>query len=165
MNTIDIVILICLFPGVVQGVRKGFISQVISIISVIIGIWASFKFSDVVSTWLSQYLTVSPAMMNIISFIVIFFGVAVVLRFIEKALEGFIKFVMLGWADKLLGVGFAVLKYLILVSVIVMLFATANGDGKIVKNEVLEESVLYEPVKDFGYTIFPFFKDLLFKEQ
>ncbi|MCQ2146017.1 MAG: CvpA family protein [Bacteroidales bacterium] len=164
MNTIDIILLVCLFPGVVQGIRKGFISQVISIISVVIGIWASFKFSEIVSTWLSQFLTVSPAMMNIISFIVIFLAVAVALRFVEKAISGIIKFVMLGWADKLLGVGFALLKYLILVSVVVMIFSAANVDGAIVKKEILEESVLYEPIKDFGYTVFPFFKELLFKQ-
>lgn len=164
MNTIDIILLVCLFPGVVQGIRKGFISQVISIISVVIGIWASFKFSEIVSTWLSQFLTVSPAMMNIISFIVIFLAVAVALRFVEKAISGIIKFVMLGWADKLLGVGFALLKYLILVSVVVMIFSAANVDRAIVKKEILEESVLYEPIKDFGYTVFPFFKELLFKQ-
>jgi len=164
MSTLDIILLVCLLPGVVQGIRKGFISQVISIVSVVIGIWASFKFSEIVSDWLSQFLTVSPALMNIIAFVVIFIGVALILRLIEQALTGIIKFVMLGWADKLLGIVFSVLKYLLLLSVLVMLFVSLNGDGLIVKKEILEESVLFEPIKEFGYTVFPFFKNLLFKQ-
>ena len=52
MNVIDIILLICFVPAVIMGLRKGFIAQVIAIISIILGIWLSFQFSAALSGWL-----------------------------------------------------------------------------------------------------------------
>ena len=59
MNILDAIILICLIPALIQGLRKGFISQAISIVSVVVGIWASARFANLVADWVAQYITAS----------------------------------------------------------------------------------------------------------
>ena len=87
MNIIDAIILICLIPALVQGLRKGFISQAISIISLIVGIWASAHFAGVVTEWISQYITASEQVLNIIAFAVILIIAFVVLGLTGRLLE------------------------------------------------------------------------------
>lgn len=162
MQTIDIIILVCLVPFVVQGIRKGFVSQLTALVSVVLGIWLSARFSKVVSEYLRPYIEVSDALLNVISFIAILLGVTLVLYLVGKAIEKLLKLVMLGWLDKLLGLTLSLLKGILLIGVIIVAFNTLNVRFEFVSEEILENSVLYPPLKELTYTIFPVLKELLF---
>ena len=161
MNILDIIILICLVPAIIQGIRKGFISQVISIISLIAGVWASAKFADLVGSWLSEYITASEQVLKITSFALILIVVFIVLALLGKILEGIIKLVMLGWVNKLLGVIFAMAKCILILGLIVLAFNSMNASLNLVKPEVLDDSVLYPIIKSIADNVFPYLKSLL----
>ena len=161
MNILDIIILICLVPAVIQGIRKGLISQVIGIISLIVGVWASAKFADIVGVWLAQYLTASEQILKVVSFALILIAVFIVLGLIGKLLEGIIKLIMLGWLNKLLGVIFAMIKCLLILGLVVLAFNSLNTNFALVKPEILAESVLYPIIKDMADIVFPYLQSLL----
>lgn len=161
MNTLDIILAICLLPAVIQGVSKGFISQAVALISLIVGVWASFQFAEVVCSFIMPYLSIPEPVTHVIAFILIFCVVALALHLLEKIILKVVKIVMLGWLDKLLGIAFAVFKAVLIIGVLVMLFNTINIEGRFVSQETLDSSVLYGPIKDFAYTVFPYFKQLL----
>ena len=79
MNILDIILLICFIPALIQGIRKGFIAQAISIISIGAGIWASARFADVVSAWVAQYITASEQVLKVVAFALILVVVFIVL--------------------------------------------------------------------------------------
>ena len=162
MSIIDIILLICFVPALVSGIRKGFISQVISIISIIAGVWVSYEFSSVVGTWLGQYIEAAENVLKLIAFILIMTGVFAGLALLGKLLEGIISFVMLGWVNKLLGVVFALLKTGLIVGLLIMAFCSLNNNLHLVSEEVLAESILFTPLKNAAYTIFPYLKTLIF---
>lgn len=162
MSILDIILLICFIPAVIGGIRKGFISQVISIISIIAGIWVSYEFSSVVGEWIGQYIEASEKVMKLIAFVVIMIGVFIVLGIVGKFLEGILNLVLLGWLNKLLGVAFSLLKTALIVGLLIMLFSSINNNLHIVSEEVLAESVLYGPLKDLSYTVFPYLKSFIF---
>lgn len=161
MNILDIILLICIVPALVQGFRKGFISQVIAIISLIAGVWLSARFSTAVSAWIAQYIQGSEQILNIVAFTLIFFVVIAALAAIGKILEGTIKLVMLGWLNRLLGVIFSFLKATLIIGLIIMAFCSLNNTFNLVSEDVLNQSVLFPPLKDAAYTVFPYLKDLL----
>lgn len=161
MNILDIILLICFIPALVQGIRKGFIAQAISIISIIAGVWASARFANMVSEWVGQYITASEQVLKVVSFALILVVVFILLALIGKALEGVFKLVMLGWLNKLLGVVFALLKTGIIVGLVIMAFTSLNDTFHFVKESVLNDSVLYPPLKKIAYEIFPYLKDML----
>jgi len=161
MNILDIILLICFIPALVQGIRKGFIAQAISIISIIVGIWASARFADVVAGWVAQYITASEQVMKVVAFALILIVVFFLLGLIGKMLEGIFNFVLLGWLNKLLGVVFALLKTALIVGLVIMAFSSLNDTFHLVKEEVLNESVLYPPLKKIAFDVFPYIKDML----
>ena len=164
MSTPDIIILICFLPAIISGIMKGFIEQAIALVSLILGAWLAFKFSTVVSGWLQPYYEVSETVLNVISFAVIMVAVVLVLFVLSKILTGVTKLVMLGWLDRLLGLVFALLKAGLLIGIAIILFDTLNVKFEFVEEKVLDESVLYAPIRDIAYVIFPYLKELLLKQ-
>lgn len=162
MNVLDIILLICFIPAVIQGIRNGFIAQVISIAALILGVWASARFTPEVSTWLAQYITVSDQVMKVISFTVILLMSFLVLALIGKFLEATFKLVMLGWLNSLLGAVFSLIKAGLVIGLVIMAFCSLNNTFDFVSEEVLNESVLFPPLKKMAYTVFPYLKELLF---
>ena len=161
MNIIDAIILIALLPSLIQGVKKGFISQAISIISVIVGIWASARFANIVTVWLAQYITTSEQVMKIIAFTLIMVVVFMILGLVGKFLESIIKVSMLSWVNKLLGAVFAVGKAFLIIGLIILTFNALNNTFGFVRQEVLSDSVLYHPVKYLANEVFPYIKNML----
>ena len=86
MNILDIILLICFIPAVIQGLRKGFIAQAISIISIILGVWASARFANIVSAWIGQYITASEQVLKVVAFTLILILVFLILAAIGKGL-------------------------------------------------------------------------------
>ena len=162
MSIVDIILLICFVPALINGIRKGFISQVISIISLIAGVWVSYEFASVVGEWIGQHIEASENVLKIIAFAVIMIGVFFLLGLLGKLLEGIISFVMLGWINKLLGAAFALLKAGLIVGLVIMLFSSLNNNLHLVSEEVLAQSSLYTPLKDMAYTVFPYLKSMIF---
>ncbi|MBQ3613558.1 MAG: CvpA family protein [Bacteroidales bacterium] len=158
----DIILLICFIPAVIQGIRNGFIAQVISIAALILGVWASARFTPEVSTWLAQYITVSDQVMKVISFTAILLMSFLVLALIGKFLEATFKLVMLGWLNSLLGAVFSLIKAGLVIGLVIMAFCSLNNTFDFVSEEVLNESVLFPPLKKMAYTVFPYLKELLF---
>ncbi len=161
MNILDIILLICLIPAIFQGLRKGFISQAISIVSLVAGIWMSAKFADIVTEWVSKYLSASEQVLKLVSFILILIGVFIVLGLIGRLLEATFKFVMLGWLNRLLGLVFSLAKALLILSMIIVAFNSLNNTFGFVSKEVLDGSILYPPLKDLADTIFPYLKNIM----
>ena len=88
MNIVDIILLICFVPAVIQGFRKGFISQIVAIVSIIVGVWVAFRFALDGSQWLAQYIQGSEQMLKLVSFAIIFIAAIVALTLLGRLLEG-----------------------------------------------------------------------------
>ena len=163
MSTPDIIILICFIPAIIRGLQKGFIEQVIALVSIVVGAWLAFHFSSSISEWLQPYLELSGTVLNVVSFALIVIVVVLVLFLLGRMLTKIVKLVLLGWLDKLLGIVFSLLKAALLISLVIILFDTLNLKFEFIHQDILDEAVLYNPIKDLGYTIFPYLKSLLFK--
>ncbi|MBE6216274.1 MAG: CvpA family protein [Bacteroidales bacterium] len=161
MNIIDVIILICLVPAVFQGYRKGFISQAISIVSLVVGIWASARFADMVTAWIAQYITASEPVLKLVAFALILILVFLALGLIGRLLESILNFAFLGWVNRLLGIVFSLLKTLLIIGLVIILFNSLNSNIGLVKPETLADSALYQPIKNLADVVFPFIKNLL----
>lgn len=163
MNILDIILLVCFIPAIIGGIRKGFIAQVVAIISIVLGVWLSVKFTSIVGNWLSQWIQTSEQLINVISFAVIFIAVAVILYTIGKLLEKTIRIIMLGWLNRLLGALFAMLKCILILGFLIIIFNAINTRFGLVPASMLNESLLYAPFKDIADSVFPYFKELITK--
>ena len=102
--------------------------------------------------------------MNVISFAAILIVVILALFMLGKMLSGLMRLVLLGWLDRLLGVVFALVKAALFIGLVIILFDTLNLKFEFVEQEILDGSIFYNPIKDLSYSIFPYLKQLLFKQ-
>jgi membrane protein required for colicin V production len=161
MNILDIIILICLIPAIIQGLKKGFISQVISIASIILGIWLSSQFANVVGEWIAKYISVSEQALKLISFAVILVGASLALSAIGKLIESLLGAIMLGWVNKILGLVFALAKTILILGLISMLFESVMTTFHITTPAAVADSALYPYLKSISDTVVPFIKSML----
>ena len=161
MNATDIILLICLVPSVIRGFMKGFLTQALELIALVVGAWVAYHFSWAATRWAQQYVEASAAILHIVLFVLLLILAFYLLHFVGKALLRIIRVIISGGMDKLLGVVFGLMKAVLITGLFVIVFHTLNTQFGFVSAKVLEESVLYGPIKDFAYAVFPYFKQML----
>ena len=164
MATLDIILLICFIPGIIRGISKGFLEQGLALAGVVLSVWAAFRFSTLVCTWLKPYLDVSETTLNVISFALILVAITLAVFLLAKLLTKVAELAMLGWLDKLLGLVFALAVNALVIGVFIIMFDTLNVKFGLVKPEVLEDSVVYTTLRDLCYFVFPYLKAFFFKQ-
>ena len=160
MGILDIILLICFIPAIVNGISKGFVSQVVQIAAIIIGAWAAFHFSSVICAWLSQYLTMDPVILKIIAFVLVIIVITMLLNLLGNMLTRLLHALALGFLNRGLGLVFSLLKVALVLGLLIMLFENLNAAADIVDKEMLYESRVYVMLRDFADFIFPYLKGL-----
>ena len=160
MGTLDIILLCCFLPALYTGLTKGFVQQIISLVSLLAGAWLAIKFSDAVTQWLAPHLTMSEPFLHILSFVLIFVAAVLVLGLIGKLLNKLLSAATLGWLNRLLGLLLALLETALILGLLAILFDSLNAQWSLVDPEVLDQSVVYKFVRDLAAKILPALKSL-----
>ncbi|MEO8766439.1 MAG: CvpA family protein [Ginsengibacter sp.] len=160
---IDIAFFFTLVLAVFNGLRKGFVVGIFSLLAFIIGLAAALKFSSVVALYLGENVATASRWLPALSFFLVFIGVIILVGLGAKFIRKMIDLAMLGWLDRLGGMVLYVLIYTIIFSV--MLFFTEKLS--ILKPGVITGSVIYKYVVPWGPkvinnlgNIIPFFKGM-----
>jgi membrane protein required for colicin V production len=156
MNFFDIVIAALLVFAFVRGIMKGFFAEVASLVAILAGVYFAINFSYLVVAFLDNSVLEWNSQTNkIVGFSVTFLAVVLLILFVGKILTKVADITALGMVNKLLGGVFGILKTGLILSVIFILFDRLNSTVTFVKQETLDNSILYAPVKKIAPTIFP----------
>lgn len=162
MCTLDIILLVCFVPSLVRGLTKGFIEQVLGILSVVLGAYFAFHFSGSVAQALAPtFSSIDGKFLNIICFAGIVFVVTIGLRLLSYLLTKLMKVATLGWVNRLAGLFFAIFKTALILGIALSVFDGVNAKLTIIQPSVLEESVVYGGIQNFTVKVFPFLKNLI----
>ena len=156
LNVFDIVILVILVFSFVRGFMKGFFIEVASLIAIFLGAYAAINYSGSVELLLKEsVLEWSDQTFRIVSFVLTFLTVVIIVITIGKILTKLADITALGLANKLMGGVFSVLKSALILSIIFVFFGRVNDTLPFVKEETLNESTFYRPIKEIATTLFP----------
>jgi membrane protein required for colicin V production len=160
---IDIAFFVLILLALKKGYSKGLIVAVFSLLGFIIGLAAAIKLSAVVAGWLGTQLNVAQQWIPIISFALVFIGVVYLVKLGAALVEKSIKFVMLGWVNKIGGILFYALLYCIVLSIFCFYAKQLN----IITPTIIKDSKVYSFIEPIGQkvinsigTVIPIFKDL-----
>ena len=165
MGVIDIVIVCCFLPVLYFGIKNGLIKQVVAFAVIYFGIMLSLKFATPVADWVVQHVKIPEFWAKAVSFILIFFVVALLLNLLGKLLEKIIKISLLGWLNKLLGIVVTFCIFALVLSVVVYFVDSANNLLDFIPKEKLEESRFYPALLNLSKEVFPHFKELFQQGQ
>lgn len=156
MNYIDIILGILLILSAINGFRKGFIVELASLAALILGIWGAFEFSDITTDFLMENFNLHSKHINIISFVVTFIVIVILVHIVANVVNKLVEAMMLGFINRLAGLVFGLLKSALILSVILVIFEKIDKDVSILSERKKAESKLYEPIRNFAPSIFPF---------
>ncbi len=120
MNLLDIIIMSTMVFLILKGIFRGFIREIISLAGIILGIWLANHFQPQMTDYLKAYLP-STSFLPVISFAVIFTSILLLCNLLGWLLKLFFKKALLGWVDRTLGAGLAILKGVIITSLAIVL--------------------------------------------
>ncbi|SEK72484.1 membrane protein required for colicin V production [Aquimarina amphilecti] len=155
MNYIDIILGILLLWGLIKGFSKGLFVSLASLVALVAGIYISVHFSHLVGGYLEQYVNWGDGALKLTAFAITFIGVVILISLAGKLLTKIADFASLGILNKLLGAVFGVLKFAFIASVIIIFVDAANRSLHLIKQETLDTSILYTPVKKLAPMVLP----------
>ncbi|MGB6160855.1 MAG: CvpA family protein [Acidobacteriaceae bacterium] len=122
MAIVDWVILIVLILSVVSAAKAGLILEVFSLAGLVLGLLVASWDYQKLTPWMGQWIH-SPSWNQALSFIVMALGVMIAAGIAGRIVRWSVKSVGLGWADRMAGAAFGLLKGCALVTIAVMVIA------------------------------------------
>lgn len=120
MNLLDMIILAVIVFLFLRGIFRGFFREIGSVAGVVLGIWLANLYQPRMTEYLKEYIS-SSTFLPLISFGVIFCIVLVLCNLAGWSLRTMSKKTSLGWADRTLGAGLAVMKGIIITYLAIVL--------------------------------------------
>ncbi len=160
---IDVLFAIILILAIFNGYKRGLIIGLFSFVAIIIGLAAAIKLSVAVAGYIGKAVKISDEWLPIISFIVVFIGVVLLVRWGANVIHRSFEVAMLGWVNRLSGI---ILYLAIYIGVFSVLLFYAE-QVQVIKQETINKSATYSYVRPLGPkainafgTVIPFFKDM-----
>jgi len=143
---IDFISLILLVMAIFKGYSKGLVVAVFSMLAFFVGLIAAVKLSASVADWMNEKAGSESSWMPFIAFAAVMLAVLILVRLLAKVVERTLSLAFLGSANKLGGILFYLLIYLMFYS-IVLFYASNMG---ILGEETIQSSKTYGIVAPLG---------------
>jgi membrane protein required for colicin V production len=145
--------------GAVKGFFKGFIIEAASIVALIVGILGALLFASTIGGLLSTYFDFDTIPPTGIIFALIFIVIIISINLLAKLLTNVIKMAALGLINRIFGSLFGGLKFAIVLSALLLLLNQFSFLFQYFDTTILEESILYDPIKNLGEILFEWLLD------
>ncbi len=160
---IDIIFAIIIIIACIKGYQKGLIIAVFSVVAFIVGLAAALKLSAVVASWLGNHSNINAKWLPVLSFAVVFFAVVLLVRLGAKFIEKTFQMAMLGWINRIGGIFFYSILYIIIFSIFIFYAEKLH----LVDAATVQSSQVYPFVQPWGPVVIdgfgkviPLFKDM-----
>ncbi len=159
---IDIIFVITMLYGFYLGFSKGIIKTVFTVLSIMFGLMAAFKFAPAMTDFLESAFSNNNPLMLIAGFLLSFVLTMVIIRMIARGLEGLLKTANINIINQLAG-GILLSGVLILLYSVILWF---GDQATLINKEAKSKSITYvylekfpSQAKGIAYKIQPVFQE------
>jgi membrane protein required for colicin V production len=149
-NFLDIVIIIIISAFSIYGLIRGFVKEIVSIISIVLGFYIALHWHEEAARYLAGFK--NQNLQNILGFIIVFIVASLILSLLGKLVSLTLKGIDLGCIDHLLGLVFGFAKGVFVVCVILLVLVSFLPPS----NKVLAKSQLTPAIITLTKTIAAF---------
>jgi membrane protein required for colicin V production len=123
MRNTDIILLVLLLWGTCWGFYKGLISQLASLVGIVLAFYVSIKYYEPVASILTNHIDskTSRTYISIAAFVLLFVLLLVLIYFLSKLIEKLTKALQIGSLNHLAGGLFGLIKWAFILSFIILL--------------------------------------------
>ena len=148
MEVIDIIILILIGVGVIQGLMKGSMKELASVVGFVAGLLLARALFGTVAEQLAPALGTSITIAQILSFILIWVAVPIGCSLVASVLTKALEVVHLGWLNRLAGAMLGAVKMMLLAGIGIYVLEYIDPKSEMVSKTTKKASVLYTPMKE-----------------
>ncbi|MBQ0077282.1 MAG: CvpA family protein [Bacteroidales bacterium] len=162
MAILDIILLCLFIPAIVRGLSKGFIEQVIALVSIVAGGYIAYTFAGQVQVWLTSHVhfgenfAVNDTVLYIICFVLVVAVCVILLNLVSKLFTSLLDKLSLGWINRLAGLVFGVFNTALVIGLVFSVFNNLNGQFFHLRTQWMEDSEIYHWIEWLCNAIFPF---------
>ena len=160
MEAIDIIILILIGVGVIQGLMKGSMKELASVVGFVAGLLLARALFGTVAEQLAPALGTSITIAQILSFILIWVAVPIGCSLVASVLTKALEVVHLGWLNRLAGAMLGAVKMMLLAGIGIYVLEYIDPKSEMVSKTTKKASVLYTPMKELVDQCLPVVKDV-----
>ena len=157
ISYIDLAIVFGLLIFIYKGYERGFTEEFMRILGTLVSLILAIRYMSDVSRVIIGATNMSPIIAVVISFVIIFFAVIYLFKFITERLKKAISFsVALGSADKVVGGALGLAKGAILISLVTILLSFFSFSDVLKRH--FTESALFKPMQRIAPLAYDAFK-------
>ena len=156
MNILDIVLIIPLVFGCIQGLRHGFVKEIGSLLAIVFGIYLARFWSDSLSRTIENWIDCSSQLSLVIAYIVAFFIGVLGIHLLAYLLSKILDLGKVGWINKIIGAVFGTFKWLLILSFVLNMVGMINSFAPLIEKKNVQNSVLYKPIENTMGNVLPF---------
>ena len=155
---IDIILIVILIWGAISGFKKGLVLTLASFVAIIAGALSAYYGADAIASELSIKVDWSEKQIAVVSFAIVFLAVVVMVYILARVIEGTLKLVALGLANRVAGAVFGIAKNALIMTFIIF---GIKGFGKgLLPENAADECVVYPVVESFAPFVLPYWEEM-----
>mgnify|MGYP001330668648 FL=1 len=154
MNVLDFIVIICLGYGLIRGLIKGFIVEVSGVIAIFFGVLGAFKFASLFTSFVFKYVALDPKVVQGICFLILFIGIVYGISLLAKMITKTLQIIALGLLNRIMGGLFGLIKWLVIISSLILVFNQIESVISLVPQAYIAESIAYTYFVDLGILLF-----------
>ncbi|MCP9612589.1 CvpA family protein [Coprobacter tertius] len=154
MGYFDIFIGGILCIGIISGLMRGLVRQIGSLASLVLAIVGSYLFGNFTETLLIGLFDVPLSISHSLAYLLTFLVIYLVGRLIAYFCLRVVRWVQLGFLDRLAGAVFSVFKYVLIISIFINIYEFIDRDSHWMSKSKKENSYFYACVREVAPTLF-----------
>jgi membrane protein required for colicin V production len=165
LKLIDIILLVIILGGAIQGFRSGFIVELFSLLGVLLGVLGGFKLMGFAMLMLTRRFNIDEKVLPYVAFAVVFLVIVIVVGLLGRMIKESVKQTMLGGADQMAGAVLGLVRTAFMLSVVIWIADSLHFKAL---DQWTEDSLFYTriarfapKVTDWVGDLIPFFRDVL----
>lgn len=144
MNFFDILTLVALVWAVISGWRSGFVSQLLGLIGIVLGVVLSIRYGAEIGAMFHIDTRFSAVAGFLITFVTALIATTIVAKLISRILS----FIGLGWVNTLLGILLSIVKGLLVLSLLYASIYALNADLQAIEPQYFDNSISFDVVRE-----------------
>ena len=155
MNFFDILTLVALVWAVISGWRSGFVSQLLGLLGIVLGVALSVRYGAAVG----ELFHIDARFSAVAGFLITFVTTLIIATILARLIARVLSFIGLGWVNSLLGIMLSIVKGLLVLSLLYASIYALNANLQFVEPTYFDNSISFDVVRSCAEPLFKFWNE------
>ncbi len=147
MNIYDLIIFLPLTYGMIRGLFRGFVKELVSLISIVIAFIIAETYSAQLTQYIQSIADIADKTAVIVAYLAVFVGSLIIVLLFSNIIHSILKAIKLIWLNSLFGAALGALKWVILIGIALNVFEAIDSKFHFANQDKKEQSVAYYSIQ------------------